>query len=355
MLALTGQSVLSLAAALAVAAVLGVGTLAWFTTRTASRQRRATVVGGVIVISLLGQALAVGATALEVNDQYGFYSDWADLLGSGPGPAPITTNGLLAPGEGSLELLTLRAPVGATDEKVLVWMPPGYDPRAPHPYPVVMFLPGQPSTPQMTLRRFSFASTASRLITEHRIAPFVAVFPTLMIAPPRDTECTDIPGGPRAETWLAHDVAGFVDRHFHVAPPGPGWSLLGWSTGAFCAAKILIGHPQAFGSAAAFGGYYAPLTDHTTGDLFGGDPRRYNANSPIWLYGHHGGLRGDRLLLIAGRQDRETWRATERMLFATAGDPAVSSIAFPRGGHNYHNYETFLAPALIWAARTWPR
>ncbi|QWZ09960.1 hypothetical protein KRR39_09645 [Nocardioides panacis] len=42
------------------------------------------------------------------------------------------------------------------------------------------------------------------------------------------------------------------------------------------------------------------------------------------------------------------------MIRTTAGDPAVAHISFPRGGHNYRNYASYLAPALVWSAAGWP-
>lgn len=38
---------------------------------------------------------------------------------------------------------------------------------------------------------------------------------------------------------------------------------------------------------------------------------------------------------------------------ATAGDPAAAHITFLRGGHNYRNYASYLAPALVCSATGW--
>jgi S-formylglutathione hydrolase FrmB len=221
-----------------------------------------------------------------------------------------------------------------------------------------MFLPGQPSTPAGTFRHFKFASTATRLIDSGRVPPFIAVFPTLMIAPPRDTECTNVPGGPHAESWLERDVPAFVMQHYRADPLGAGWTAIGWSTGGFCATKLLTTHPADYSSAVSFGGYYQPLEDHTTGNLFDGNQRLQRWNSPMWLFQHdqaYGGIGQDRMLLVAGMQDKETWPQTQRMLQAVGPDPAVAHIAFPVGGHNYENYSHYLPAALVWSASAWPR
>lgn len=355
MLSLTGRPLLLLAVAGAVLTLLAAVLLA---VRRNDRPlgRRLLLRGApVAVLVVLAQALAVSAFALEVNRQYAFYTSWADLTGGVTQGTAIQTNGLLTSGQGALHVVTVHNRRYGRDDQLMVWLPPQYsDPAfATHRFPVVMFLSGQPSSPQTVFRQFHFGSTATKAIAQGRTPPFVAVFPTLMVAPPRDTECTNVPNGPAAENWLAYDVPGYLAAHYRVRPVGKAWSAMGWSTGGFCAAKLVAAHPDRFGSAVNFGGYYQPIVDHTTGNLFGGRKELRWHNSPLWLYDHRSGLHGSRLLMIAGKQDHETWRSTSLMIRKTAGDPAVSHIAFPVGGHNYRNYSAYLPAALSWSASTW--
>ena len=357
MVSLTGRAVFVLAVA---GAVLALVTVAWIARRgpreSSGGHAVATRVVPVVVLVLLAQLFAMTALALKVNDQYLFYTSWADLTGQVSQQTPIRTQGLVGPGQGSVRVITVPARHTGRQHQVLVWLPPQYDLPAyrRHRFPVLMFLAGQPSTPQTAFAHFQFASTATRAIATHHTQPFVAVFPTLMVSPPRDTECTDVPGGPRAETWLSTDVPDFARQHLRVDPPGRAWTAIGWSTGGFCAAKLVASHPSGFGSAVSFGGYYQPLQDRTTGSLFGGRRRLELHNSPQWLYRQHAGLRGASLLMVAGRQDRETWGSTNRMIQTAAGDPAVAHIAFPEGGHNYRNYASYLPSALAWSNARWP-
>ncbi|HEX2895953.1 MAG TPA: alpha/beta hydrolase-fold protein [Marmoricola sp.] len=355
MLSLTGRPLLVLTIILAVVAILGLVYLVYRATGSSplTRSRRAAFVSVALVLALSGPAFAVGATALVVNNDYGFYTSWADLTGSGPAQVAIQTGSLVRPGQGTLQVRTVQTHVGGLDDRVIVWLPPGYNPHPLHPYPVVMFLPGQPNSPQGTFRHFQFAQIANQLLQSHRMPPFVGVFPTLMIAPPRDTECTNIPGSVQAETWLNTEVPTYITQQYAVQPVGPDWSLVGWSTGGFCAAKLVTAHPGRFGSAAAFGGYFTPIQDKTTGSLFGGLVQRFDHNSPAWLYRANGGLGASRLLIVAGRQDAETWRASQQMIKMTSHDPAVSRLVFPTGGHNYKNYRSYLSQVLVWGARSW--
>jgi S-formylglutathione hydrolase FrmB len=354
MLSLTGTPLLVLTILLAVASIAGLVVLVVLATGTARVQgaRRLRYVVPTVVLALLSPVLTVFASGLVLNNHYGFYTSWADLAGAGPGPVSISTSGLIARGQGALEFSTVRTHVGGLDDRVLVWTPPGYDPHRSKPYPVLMFLPGQPSSPQGTFRLFGFGSLASRLVLDHQVPAFVAVFPTLMLAPPRDTECTNLPGSIQAETWLNNVVPAYLTSHYRVQAPGQDWSMVGWSTGGFCAAKLLTAHPGRYGAAVALGAYFTPLQDHSTGSLFDGLKARYDQNSPLWLYLNHG-LADSRLLIVSGRQDRESWPETRKMLLATAGDPQVSQLIFPTGGHNYRDYERFLGQSLIWATRGW--
>ncbi len=356
MLGLTSKALFLL---VAVGAVLPLLAVLWLVARGSAGPRSRTVVARVLpaaVLVICAQLLAVVAFALKINDEYLFFTNWADLTGQVAQKSPIVTGGLVTQGQGTVRVVTVPSRDTGSQHQILVWLPPQYNLPAyrDHRFPVVMFLTGQPSTPQTAFAKFRFARTAMQQIESHRVQPFVGVFPTLMISPPRDTECTDVPGGPRAETWLARDVPDFTVQHFRVAQPGKPWTVIGWSTGGFCAAKLVLSHSASFGSAVSFGGYYQPEQDKTTGSLFGGRKGLALHNSPEWLYLHHGGLRGSRLLMVAGREDKETWGSTSHMVRATAGDPAVARIAFPKGGHNYRNYASYLSAALAWSAAGWP-
>ena len=343
MLSLTGNPLLVAAISLAVASPL---LLAWwwkYKTKSGSFSALRP-----LAAVLACQVLAISALFLWVNNQYGFYTSWSDLFGVRTEGSTIQTNALARPGAGRLQVLTVPGRAASDHaRKILVWLPPEYgQPQfRTARFPVVMVLPGQPSTPDAMFRHYNFGEAASNLMNAGRIKPFIAVFPPLMTNPPRDTECTNVHGGPQAYTWLSSMVPNAV-HHQLRAQPGP-WSLAGWSTGAFCGAKLILNQPKNFQAAVSFGGYFTPITDRTTGDLFHGVAAARQRNSPLWLYQHHG-LHGRKLLLICGRQDKGSWKANQQMLAATRGDRGVSFLDFTTGGHNYRNYRRYLPDALQW-------
>ena len=348
MITLTGTTLLTVSSAAAVLAPVALAL--WLRRRPARRRWSRTAAHLGLVLTC--QFLAVTTLFLWANQQYGFYTSWSDLLGRSGGEPAISANGLVQQGEGRAQVITVDGgPGGHGRHQVLVWLPRQYDQSSPARtrFPVVMVLPGQPSTPQAMFRHYQFGRGATAEIDSGRVSPFIAVFPPLMVDQPRDTECTDVPGGPQAQTWLSQSVYQAVNRSFRVSPRP--WSLIGWSTGAFCSAKLLLRHPGQYAAAAGLGGYYQPLLDHTTGDLFHSRRAVEQQNSPLWLY-QHGGLHHRRLLVVTGQQDAESYLPSTAFLRASRGDPGVASLTFPSGGHNYHNYRVLLPEVLRWLDKT---
>jgi pimeloyl-ACP methyl ester carboxylesterase len=338
----------------AVAAVVLPAALAYLVWRTVRARggHRVGLVSGVVAMCVVSQVFALVAMFLAINDSYGFYSSYGDLLGHSRSSDAITVNTGHAVEGGHFKVLEVHGAASHTSAQVLAWLPAQYDePAYRHRrFPVVEFLPGQPNTVQGLLRHFDILSQATPLLQANQLQPFVLVVPPLMIRPPQDTECTDVPHGPQALAWLRTDVPRAVTSALRVDPPGRGWTMLGWSTGAFCAAKLLLTDPGLARAAVGLGGYYQPTLHHVYPNLFGGSTSVRLANDPQHLYELHG-LRGDRLLLVAGQDDPDSWPSTRQMLLASRGDPAVSYVAIRGAGHNTAAYARYLGPALQWLGR----
>jgi hypothetical protein len=313
-----------------------------------------------IGLILTCQAVAVLAAGIAMNRAFLFYDSWDELLGHSQHGAvvAVTDNGELVPSDGSqgrIRILTVHGKVSGATEQVLVWLPPGYDAAAESKtrFPVLMALSGQPGTPAGIFKTIDLGSNAMQMIRSGQVKPFVAVIPPLSIAQPRDTECTDVPRGPQADSWLATDVREAVIKHFRVTPAH--WSTIGWSTGAFCASKMLLRHPTSFGAAVSIGGYFGAEEDHSTGNLFNHSQLLRNENSPLWLIKHtltyplH-------LLIITSKGDRESWDGVhyadaQKAILAARGIPGVSTIVLPSGGHNFSTYLLTVGPALAWLGK----
>jgi hypothetical protein len=311
---------------------------------------------------VLCQLLAVGAIGLYANNEYGFYNSWGELVGESDAAAGAVDVTNLVPADGSQgRVLTISVKVpgakglGAARLPVLVWVPKEYGQLRNRltTYPTLMVLPGQPSTPEAMFNGFSFARQATAAIDSGKVKPFIAVFPPLMIAPPRDTECTNVPGGPQAETWLSTSVREQVIHRVRAKQSGSAWSVMGFSTGGFCAAKLLLRDRAKFAAAVSIGGYFDAETDKTTGDLFQGSTRLRDENSPIWLI-KQPPQQQTNLLIVASKADTDTWvpgakyADTSKMVTQSAGIPGVATLILASGGHNYATYGPTLPQSLAW-------
>src|SRR5437762_3539486 len=70
-------------------------------------------------------------------------------------------------------------------------LPPGYEnpANAHRTYPLVEFLPGYPGEPSTWVHALHLADAMDALISTGQVQPFVAVVPSITVAPSQDTEC----------------------------------------------------------------------------------------------------------------------------------------------------------------------
>jgi len=354
-MSLTGQPLFVLLVALAILIPLFLA-ISW---RRRPHGRTGQILRFIAMVT--AQLVAVAAVGVWANNSFGFYDNWTDLLGgAAAGSLQAETNGVLPVGGagGRVVALPVNGKASRASGIVLVWLPSQYDQPAfkNKQFPVLMMMPGQPGTPEGVFSQFQFARQATQAIRSGAVKPFVAVFPPLMIAPPRDTECTNVPRGPRAETWLTQDVRDAVLAHFRVSRDGRQWSAAGWSTGGFCAAKLMLRQPAQWHAAAAIGGYFDAEIDPSTGNLFGGSAQLRRENSPIWLI-RQPQDRNAHLLIVVSRTDRHSYDGvhyadSKQMINETRGYPNVSTVVLPSGGHNYTVYRQTIPAVLSWCART---
>jgi enterochelin esterase-like enzyme len=163
-----------------------------------------------------------------------------------------------------------------------VYLPPGYDQTSVR-YPVV-YEPHQP----LWAWEQSIHVTAllDNLIRTGVFPPEIVVFVGQSGGPFPDSECADSYDGREwFDRYLATDVPQYLDATYRTIPTTSARSLLGFSAGGYCAAAALTHHPDVFGTALVFSGYFeAGITTSTTptaGRPFNDDPSREAKVSPI--------------------------------------------------------------------------
>jgi S-formylglutathione hydrolase FrmB len=229
-----------------------------------------------------------------------------------------------------------------------VVLPPEYNEEkyAHTRFPVVIVMPGYPGTPKIYLTRVPLPATMRTEVAAGRATPFIAVIIKESVATPRDTECADVMGGPKVETFLSREVPNDLMRLLRVRRDRSGWALLGNSTGGFCAIKLAMRHPDRFASAVSMSGYFTAILDSTTGDLYGHSRRVRDLNNPLWRLGH---LPAPPIAaLVSVSRNEPLWPGTRRFLAAVKLPMQVDSIIAPTGGHNTRQWAAVLPKAVDW-------
>ncbi len=328
--------------------------------------------GGRLALVLTCQLLAVALTATVLNRYFDFYASWGELLPHATVAAPVTTAPVPpAPGRASSppvpqpaayagvpdsrpgRLMPITVPgTGGLSEQGYAFLPPQYDEAAHRGerFPAVLVLAGYPGHVVTLLNRLEVPGTMDRLLADGTARPMVMVLLSPTVAPPRDTECADVPGGPSVETYLAKDVPTWVDAHLRTTGD---WGVLGASTGGFCAIKLATRHPDVFSSAVSLSGYVHPLEDGTTGELYGHDPVLREHSDPIWLL-RRGAAPRVSYLLTASRTEREVYPQLQEFVSVVRPPASVSTIVLPTGGHNFGVWLSELPTALRWLSARLP-
>lgn len=218
----------------------------------------------------------------------------ADLV-PGPVPGSLVTAGALSAGRpwagqpptggGRTFSVNLPGPWrgGLTDHATIdIYLPPGYD-GGTRRYPVIY----EPHQPLWAWERgMQFTSILDSLIRAGTIPPEIVVFVDQYGGPYADSECANSWDGTEwFDTYLGQTVPAWADANLRTIPTAAARSLLGFSSGGYCAAAALTHHPDVFGSALIFSSYFVAGIRTTTTPIayrpFNGDPVIEQQQSPI--------------------------------------------------------------------------
>lgn len=359
-----------------------------------SRVRGPRLVRGAAHLLMLGagQVATVLLVAALANGYGQFYTSWGDLLGRPANAAPkVTVYGgspdpqavvvarpgvpsprPTAPGPASGRMRVLGSTSWSTQSQwktrgrvisveitglrsalsvqAFVYLPPQYfAPGGAHRrFPAVEVMTGYPGSALALVTRMYYPDTALSLVNEHRSVPMIYVMFSSTVAPPRDTECTDVPGGPQAETFLAAELPSAVQHGLRVQPGS--WGAVGDSTGGYCAAKLGMLHPDVFAGAVSLSGYYRTLSDATTGDLWAGSPVRRHENNLEWLLAHRPAPPASLFVTISrGETSKSTgYPDTMRFLHLVRPPMHVTALIEQTGGHNFATWIREMPQGLSW-------
>jgi enterochelin esterase-like enzyme len=314
---------------------------------------------------------------VAVNNYFLFYASWSDLLGTNDQPVHIQANSheaAIRPDgtghplarqvttlgqrakpdparDGRIEQVQIQgARTGLTTE-AYVFLPPQYfqKPFAERRFPVMYDFTGYPGLPEQLITRLHVPSTAAKEMNAGLVQPMVIVMmrPTPTSQMPRDTECTDVPGGPQVLSFYAQDVPDALISTYRVTGDYRGWGTIGDSTGGYCAVKLAMKDSNRFTAAVSMAGYFYPRQDWTTGDLYGKSKQVKLDNSLIWRLQH---LPPPPIsVLVTSSPDGERDFGEARKFLQLARPPLMSAQIFVQGGgHNPHTWRRVLPSAIEW-------
>ncbi|MEV6973946.1 alpha/beta hydrolase-fold protein [Kitasatospora sp. NPDC093806] len=376
---LTSDALMNSLLALGSAAV--VGTL-WLWPRLA-RQRPLPVLGRVGLLTVT-QASALAVLALSVNNSFGFYTSWDDLLSpggtklaltsnenhKGGAPAsdallqPTTEGGLETIGDlpkgppeeaGKVESVRITGKETGLSDQLFVYLPPEYfDPKfSLVRFPVLLTIAGFPGTTLNLMKELPVIQTAAELQRSGKMAPAIVVLARPTVAPPRNTECVDVPGGPKTESWFTKDVPEALHSAYRIGRSPASWGVFGYSTGGSCALRLAMRFPNVFG---ASGGLHADFKvnedQFTGGSLFGGDKALAEQSDLTWRLQN---LPAPALsmLVVSTRKEADypqTVQFVELAQQVGAANPQfkTESLYLDDGGHNFESWVRELPASLEW-------
>ncbi|MFD9133734.1 alpha/beta hydrolase [Streptomyces bottropensis] len=364
---LTSDNVLVLAVLSAV--VLFAGTV-WLWPRLARHGWRA--VGGRIAVLLATQAALFASVGLVANQAFGFYASWADLLGRESGQGVVVDHDGADTG-GPLRVVDTqplngtggeRPQVGGQIQKVeivgrttriatpaYVYLPPEYFQARyrSRTFPAAVVLTGYPGTAEALVQGLHYPRTARGLAREGTAQPMILIMLRPTVAPPRDTECVDVPGGPRTESFFARDLPDAVGHHYRVGKRPGSWGIVGDSTGGYCALKLAMHHPRVYAAGAGLSPYYKAPSDPTTGDLFHGDKTLRNEADLFWYLAHRPAP-DTSLLVTSSKQGETNYKDTLKFIESVEEKKLtrISSIILDSGGHNFNTWRREIPATLQW-------
>ncbi|MFJ2606915.1 MULTISPECIES: alpha/beta hydrolase [unclassified Streptomyces] len=298
----------------------------------------------------LCQLTAISVVATWINDDYGLYASWDDLLGVDNGTVsmfgpPVNRAAFTRGDAGTLDTY-FRGRHSHMAGQVIVWTPPQYK-EAKHRhtrFPVVLLLHGVPGSPASWLEHGGMPGDFRRLMEAGTSHPFILAMP--VIDPGGvNTDCTDQRQG-KVATWVARDVPELLSHRFRTLSGPQGWALMGFSTGGFCAARLPLAYPKVFGPAAALDP--DPLTGDPGVITNAADRER---TSPTYLVKHT--KVATHLFLATSAEDPDSPpRSLRQFERAAAGTGVTTQVTVvPTGGHNYNTWTRFYPAAFSFLSR----
>lgn len=325
------------------------------------------------VTVLFAAVVTVFAAGILVNVQGDFFPTWSSLVGgdsSGLATGSAGVEGDLGNTHGRRVVaqklqqyahltrngngVVVRADFGGAKSHInrpgAVYLPAAYFDRPDKnvEFPVIELLSGSPGDPAGELRNLKIARFLDQEIHAHRMPPTIAVIPSTNPSPLTDDECVNAVAGTQDDTYLTTDIRTDMIRDYRVRSDRQSWALMGYSTGGYCAVNLTVRHPDYYAAAISFSGYFYPITDYTTGNLYRGDNVAKQANAPLHALLHEKVQAATGFFLVAGSAEHGPPGQMRALLGELRPPASGEGVLVPNGGHSWAPWRQEMAIALDW-------
>ncbi|KQT74306.1 alpha/beta hydrolase [Microbacterium sp. Leaf436] len=242
---------------------------------------------------------ALLAAALGVNTAYGVTHNLAAILGvQALDPAALPAQAAVAgdpatlyqtweppagmPTQGALSALSGNAkiPTGQFAARdASLYLPPAAQVANPPALPLLVFMMGQPGSPDPT----ALAKALDAFAAKNRGLAPIAVVVDQLGAPDRDPACVDSAKYGAVSTYINQLVPQWAEKNLNIVKDHRYWTIGGFSNGGSCAAMYGSKYPDVWGQMLDVMGNEFPGSEHvaeTVADTYNGDAGAFQANKP---------------------------------------------------------------------------
>lgn len=336
--------------------------------RPVGRRRRRGLVLAVVAL-VVCQLLTVSFGAARINAGMRFATTLGDVAGlvsgssstrtaqlgdqtpqptdaGAPSSAWVATMSLVGHG---FTKTTFTGPISGISQEVWVWTPQGYSPTDGKTYDVIVFLHGDPGTPDGTAQALNAADTMQKAIDDGSVPPSLLVIPSLNADDTQRTQpdCANIVGHAQVGTWIQAEVPAMVRATFpNVTSDRHGWAIAGLSSGAYCALWTGIHRSDVYGTVMAMSGYDAPvLGGMSTTDRL----RQQNTITTLLAHTKHEPLD---IWVMGAKDDPDAMAIVQKLPTVAPPTDHVTPVLLESGGHSWTLWSAQFPGALSWWGTT---
>ncbi|MFC5722959.1 alpha/beta hydrolase [Streptomyces gamaensis] len=303
------------------------------------------------------------------NKEFGFYNNWNELLGKNSSKQELQQGqeggkrepllkvqgqesiGLKGPKEkaGQVDRIEIRGAVSGLRMDGYAYLPPQYFQKEHEKdrFPVVVTITGQPGVSKNLITQLKVPQAASDAIMKKEIRPTIYILVRPSVVADRDTNCTDVPGGPQALTFFNQDLPLAVSEAYRASDTPGSWGAVGNSTGGYCALKLPMTNPARYGAGAGLSADYFARQDRATGDLYDGSKKYKNEADLIWRLENMPPPPVS-LLLSSSKQGEENYGPTLKFAEKAKAPTRVTKLIREEGGHNFQTWREEYPVVLRW-------